>query len=351
MIGSLRILLTGGAFVASLAGCAGGASTNYSGASALLPTQAETLQANTTTSKAKAGTSLYVSEQGDPNMIEVFGTNGSGPNRTIKKSLKQGPRGLAFDSASNLYVAMPGNGSPGAGAVNEYAYGTSNILRTMKVAGALELAVDASDNLYVLGGNGVYIFAPGSTVPSLSITAGIDLPVHMVLDSSNNIYVENCVNGNSSVTVYSPSGTLTRTITQGVYLPRALAVDETGNVYVGNESKSVAVYQAGSTKVWKTISGLKGDIVSLALDAHQEVYVGTTDNDAVSIFEAAPKFASKRVITSSISLPLSLAFDAQGDLFVANSLGMSVTKYLPGTTVPDKLMSTDQAPFFIAVGR
>jgi hypothetical protein len=338
MLRSSRTLLIGGAIVASLSGCAGGASTTYSGASALLPT------------RAKTGASLYVSEQGNPNTIEVFGTNGSGPGQVIKKGLNLGPRGLAFDRASNLYVAMPGKGKPSVGVVNEYAYGTGSIVRTMKVPGALELAMDASDNVYILGRAAVYVFAPGSTVPSLTITAGLDVPVHMVLDSSYNIYVENCVNGNSSVTVYSAAGTLIRTITQGVYLPSALAVDRTGNVYVGNASKSVAVYQPGSTKPWKTISGLKGDIVSLALDAHEEVYIGTYNN-AVSVFGPAPKFASKRVITNSINDPISLAFDAQGDLLVTNILGRNVTKYLPGATIPDKLLSTAQIPFFIAVGR
>jgi transcription elongation factor Elf1 len=40
----------------------------------------------------------------------------------------------------------------------------------------------------------VLVYAPGATTPMQTITTGINEPVAMAVDSSNNLYVANCLN-------------------------------------------------------------------------------------------------------------------------------------------------------------
>ena len=96
-------------------------------------------------------------------------------------------------------------------------------------------AVDASDNLYVLGGyvsnDNVTVYPPAGSAPLRTMTEGIvDKQAHsMVLDSLADVYVSNGGYSPSgdpgSVIVYPPGGsTPIRTVTEGIHNPVSLAV-------------------------------------------------------------------------------------------------------------------------------
>ena len=69
------------------------------------------------------------------------------------------------------------------------------------------LAFDSSGNLYVAndGNNTVSKFAPGSTTPSATYSAGLSDPVALAFDSSGNLYVAN--DGNNTVSEFAPGST------------------------------------------------------------------------------------------------------------------------------------------------
>jgi hypothetical protein len=327
-----RYCLASGAALA-LAGCAG------SGAPSTSP--AQSVQSDAIASKVKKNTSLYVGNTNIEN-VTVYETDGSGPIQTIKKAINLPPVAIVFDGKSNLYVAGRGRGSTGV--VSEYAYGQTKLLRKLKVVQPRALAVDGADNLYVLGLKGVEVFAPGASTPSETVTTGIKNPRAMVLDKSGKIYVANYDNGNN-VTVYAASGSLIRTITQGISYPQALAINKKGWLYVANYP-NVTVYQPGKSTPFKTIA--IGPASCLALDADQNVYVG--DSGGISVFSAAPDLSNIHEITAGINDPESMAFDSQGDLFVANYQGNSVTKYLPGSGVLDATVTNGvDFPYVVAV--
>ena len=69
----------------------------------------------------------------------------------------------------------------------------------------------------------------------------------------------------------------------------------------------------------------------LAFDASGNLYVANSGNDTVSKFAPGSTHA-QRTLTGLIR-PFALAFDGSGNLYVANS-GNTVSKFAPGSTTP-----------------
>ena len=131
-----------------------------------------------------------------------------------------GPTGVAVDSSGKVYVANYKSG----GSVTIYAAGSNgNVSPSAAISGSNTgfnipqgVALDSSGKIYVTSGNGgpsnlgsVAVFPAGSNGNVTPITTisgsntGLNGPVGIALDSSNNIYVVNY--NNSSVKVY-PAG-------------------------------------------------------------------------------------------------------------------------------------------------
>jgi sugar lactone lactonase YvrE len=128
------------------------------------------------------------------------------------------------------------------------------------------LAFGPSGELFVANRGDVYerrphadvaIYAPGATQPSQMITAGIEAPIKLAVDSKGRLYVacEPTEHHRGWVSVYAPGGTQPlRKITNGVDGPSDLAVDPSDNLYVANfGAHSVTVYSPGGAKLLRTI--------------------------------------------------------------------------------------------------
>ncbi|HKU81986.1 MAG TPA: hypothetical protein VJP76_07435 [Candidatus Tumulicola sp.] len=133
------------------------------------------------------------------------------------------------------------------------------------------LAFDASGSMYVanFGSNGgdpgnVSVYSPGAKTPRLVITNGIVEPNALAFDASGNLYVLNyCIYEHSgclqhpAVTVYAPGASVPMlTITDEVEGLGDIAVDLAGNLYVANEGNarfsppdpgSVSIYPPGAS--------------------------------------------------------------------------------------------------------
>ncbi|MGC2633770.1 MAG: SMP-30/gluconolactonase/LRE family protein [Candidatus Cybelea sp.] len=159
-----------------------------------------------------------------------------------------------------------------------------------------------------------------------SISSGINLPVNVAVDLHGTLYVAN--NGNSTVTEYpfgktSPSVTLSGG--QLVY-PNGIAVDNKGTVYVTSGATAgscyVLVYPKGASTPSEQINGF--DLpVGLAIDKSGNLYVGDALQNAVWEVPSGSTTPSK-VSLDGLDDPVGLAIDPSNDLWVANDANNSV---------------------------
>jgi SMP-30/Gluconolactonase/LRE-like region len=159
-----------------------------------------------------------------------------------------------------------------------------------------------------------------------SITTGIDLPVNVAVDLHGMLYVAN--NGNSTVTEYSfgatsPSVTLSG---GGLVYPNGIAVDNNGTVYVTSGatvgSCYVLVYPKGASTPSEQINGF--DLpVGLAIDKSGNLYVGDALQDVVWEVPNGSTTPTKLTL-NGLDDPVGLAIDPSNNLWVANNENSTV---------------------------
>jgi hypothetical protein len=197
--------------------------------------------------------------------------------------------------------------APGASGSNPTRTITSSSLE-INQGGISALTVDSSGNLYVSGvlaapnlGSGVAIFSPtanGDAVPLRTIggsaTTIIGLgAVPIAVDAADNIYISNAdPQGPESILIFNSSanGNVPPTSTIGgpattINAIQGLALDSAGNIYVSNTPSDptalpgILEFSAGSTgnvAPIRTISGSATTMISigsLALDSAGNIYV------------------------------------------------------------------------------
>jgi hypothetical protein len=278
------------------------------------------------------------------------------------------PWSLAFDASGNLYAGSQ-NGTSPSGFVTEYASGSVSPSRTIDLSWTPHgLAVDASNNLYVVGnakagccgfqGFGD-VYGPNGKKRLQKLTGVASFPGRPAIDAQGNLYVPNFSTFPGDVVVYAPGAKKPmRAIQDGIGFPKVLAFDSAGNLYVLNNTfqfgSNVTVYAAGTGTLIRTISKGMKSAYTMALDSHDNVYVA---NDAArgvtnQVFVyAAGTTSLMRSIVNGVKYPVGLAFDASGNLYVANApkRGATVTVYAPGASDPSNTYKLKESPTAIAV--
>ena len=174
----------------------------------------------------------------------------------------------------------------------------------------------------------IRLFPANKTNPKQngSITTGIDLPVNAAVDLHGMLYVAN--NGNSTVTEY-PFGATSPSVTlsggQLVY-PNGIAVDNKGTVYVTSGATAgscyVLVYPKGSSTPSEQIDGF--DLpVGLAIDKSGNLYVGDALQDVVWEVPSGSTTPTKLSL-DGLDDPVGLAIDPSNNLWVANDANNTV---------------------------
>ncbi|HEX3368323.1 MAG TPA: hypothetical protein VHS56_02005 [Candidatus Cybelea sp.] len=290
------------------------------------------------------------------NSITEFDSNGN-LVRTITDGIPYegfNTGAIAFDSRGTMYVIT------GSFNISIYAPHSRKFLGTITTGlqTPLALAVDRSDNLYVANeiGENVSVYPRGHKKPTLVITAGINDPDALAFDSQENLYVANWF-GNT-ITVYSPDGNPIRTIQDAVLGPESLAFDTKGRLYAadgaGGYGSWVTIYSPQSDKLLATIFSGRGP-TGVALNSSGQLFVTNADSNTLTAYERENShewpllFKIRKVYD-----PRTVLVDASNNLYLIcckGPTGEEIVVYPPGGKKPLRTMTDGvYGPHAIAFG-
>jgi len=179
-------------------------------------------------------------------------------------------------------------------------------------------ALSRGQNLYVSNSgspNAVLEFAPG--VGLTGFISGFNDPTGLAFDSSGNLYVANA--GTNQILKVTSGGVVSTfaSLSQGT-LGGGLAVSSGGNVYASNTGLPNAILEFGPGGGFLGSTSGFNDPNGLAFDTNGNLFVaneGTNQILEVSTGGVVTQFAS----LSEGTLGGGLAFNSSGDLFVSNT--------------------------------
>jgi sugar lactone lactonase YvrE len=227
---------------------------------------------------------LYVSTY--TGLIQTVSTD-SGAISLFADSL-QGPMGMAFDGAGNLYVA------------DRYAY------QIIKVT-------------------------PERTRTTFAATSATQEPWGLAFDRAGNLYCAN--HGENTITMYTPDGHASVFASTGLNHPTGLVFDQSGNLYVGNGGAGegpgfIEKFTPDGTPSLFSDLGSRGP-PCLAFDNAWRLYATSYYDDTVLRFAAD---GTATVFAHTGYEPMGLGFDSLGNLYVADAGDRTLEKFAPDGT-------------------
>jgi len=307
----------------------------------------------------------------------------------------QDPKGMAVDAAGNIYVADFGNDvirkiTP-AGVVTTFA-GMTGVAGSAdgtgsaaQFGGAFALAADAAGNFWVADYlDTIREVTPDGTVTTIAGVAGMEgsadgtgsaalfaVPEGIAVDGSGNIWVADTAN--YVIRMVTPAGVVTTVagragatgITDGTgsaarfEFPTNLAVDPSGNIYISDTQAATIrkMTPQGDVSTFAGLGGVTGSTdgvgsaarfsspYGLAFDAAGNLFVADANNWAVrkitpsglvSTFvgtAAAPGSADGTGSAARFDSPTTIAIDAAGNLYVGDAYAETVRKVTPAGVV------------------
>ena len=241
------------------------------------------------------------------------------------------PTGVAVDGSGDVFIA-----DSGAGSVYEVPFGPSGLNTTGQVTlvsglgtTGLQLAADGLGNLYVAdpsNGRVIKLSNVGaSTASNLGqteaiLTAGFTSPSAVAVDESNNLYV---IDGTNLFEVQGGRGAPT-TLLNNLAGATGLAIDPSGAVYISSASETTRtpsisgiLVPADATQV---TPGSLANASSVALDRANNVYLVQSSGGAVTVVStnSALPLATPASLTSTTSAIATITNTGNSALTVTN---------------------------------
>ncbi len=281
-----------------------------------------------------------IKSQIDINTIVGNGTLGfSGDGATATAAELNRPTGVAVDGAGHIYIADSLN----------------NRIRVAQSGGSIS----------TFAGNGVYSYS-GDGGPAAS--AQMNSPHGVAVDSAGNYYIADA--GNNVVRKVSANGAITTLAGNGtagfggdggaatsaqLNGPQGVAVDSAGNVYIADTGNSRVREVSGgtiTTFAGNGTAGYSGDggvatsaelysPVGLAFDAKGNLYIADTDNSAIrKVANGAISTVAGNglegysgdggaALSAQLSYPEGVAVDAAGNLYITDTLNYRIRMVSP----------------------
>jgi uncharacterized protein (TIGR03437 family) len=315
----------------------------------------------------------------------------SGDGGLAVKAQLSNPYGVAVDGAGNLYIGDTGNNRirkvapsgiiatiAGTGTNGTTGDGGPGTQAQIDLGSGAVMAADAAGNLYFGGFEGFVIrrMSPNGTI---STVAGNGVPVNqssiqdlegMAVDGSGNLYIADTI----WIRKISASGTITTIAGGGTYgvsgdggpaidasfdFLESVAADASGNLYIGDNDRIRRITPDGIIHplAGTGTAGYAGDggpalaaqlhmPLSLATDGNGNLYIADEENYRVRVVSAAGTIATVAgngsydfqgdgvpAVAAPISGTLGIAVDAAGSLYFADAGNNRVRKVLADGTI------------------
>jgi PEP-CTERM motif len=209
-----------------------------------------------------AGGNLYVASNGDPalgtHIAELSPAGVPIPNSYGSTFVTL--EGIAADQHGNIFA-----GDFTFGGVAEFAKNGSVIgFGDSTPEAPRGLAFDSQGNLYVATSNDIMRYTPGG-VGSVFATTGGNQPWGMAFDSHGNLFVANA--SANTIEEYTPGGVGSVFASTGLSTPKGLAFDSMGDLFVANYGNStIEEFTANGTgSLFATLDTAEGAPIYLAI--------------------------------------------------------------------------------------
>src|SRR6185437_3890329 len=243
------------------------------------------------------------------------------------------PTGLGIDSAGNVWVANYFNVASEFTNTGTPIY--ANGITGSGLNASYGLAVDANNNAWIpnepAGGNGGSITVFNSSGQALSgssgfTAGGLDYPVAIAIDTDGSAWAVD--NGNSHISHLSSSGASLAGSTgysdTSFAYPAALAIDASHNVWVGNNDSVVTKVAPNGSQF--TTYACCDDASALAFDQQGNLWVANFYGDSISEISSTGVISAGTFTGGGLNHPESIAIDGNGNVWVANFQAKALTE-------------------------
>jgi hypothetical protein len=248
------------------------------------------------------GQNLFVSDNGSGNIYEFMPNGGSS---TFAFGLN-GPRGLAFNSAGDLFVGATNTvGVTNSGNIYEFTPNGGSSTFASGLNGPRGLAFNSAGNLFVAdqgsgsaGSGNIYEFTPNGG--SSTFASGLNKPRHLAFNSAGNLFE---ADDSGNIYEFTPNGG-SSTFASGLDKPRGLAFNGAGNLFVA-DSGSGNIYEFTSNGGSSTFASGLNTPYDLAFNSAGNLF--EADQGSGNIYEFMPNGGSS-TFASGLDEPWGLAF-------------------------------------------
>lgn len=176
------------------------------------------------------------------------------------------------------------------------------------------------------GGN-IYTIAPNGTASIFA--SGLNYPLGMEYDAAGNLFVADSANNGPGGYIGKIALNGTQSIFASGVDPQDVAFNSVGNLFEADYS-SGNIYKFTPGGVQSTFAFGLTDPLSLAFDASGNLFVGAGyGNNNGYIMKIAPN-GTQSMFASGLSFPQGLTFDSNGNLYEADTAANRILKFTPG---------------------